>query len=220
MLIAQQAGRLRTLQAQKINNSASSPITRLPSAGAASPTLLPNPPINSAIMTFHSPLRLLTLEMTHFPGLAAYEQYLTLTARASAPAEALPALLGDAQAGVAPKMTLSSHWAVERSPWSLWAGVGKVVDISSMDFPAYQEDLAQLILPFPGLQPFATVAHEYTDLDNSDRLGFGGGIRWNLTSSINFGTQAVFFPADQASDTEGISRREEVQVLTRLEINF
>lgn len=110
----------------------------------------------------------------------------------------------------------------------LLSGVGDVVDFEAAPLPSFDADILYLFVPARLVQPFWSVARQIENpRDDGARLGFGTGLRWNLTPRASLSTQTLFFPAERAasdldrnSPATPATSLTDVQFVARLEIKF
>jgi hypothetical protein len=117
-------------------------------------------------------------------------------------------------------LTVSSYWRQ-----SFFSTIGDVVDFHTAPLPSFDADILYLFVPAQWIQPFWSVARQIENpRDDGARLGFGTGLRWNLTPSASLAAQTLVFPAERAnSDLERstpATTLTEVQFVARLEIKF
>jgi hypothetical protein len=98
--------------------------------------------------------------------------------------------------------------------------ISRVVDFTSFDHPMFQADVVSLLAPTGTVQPFAAIAHQYGDLDDSGRYGIGAGTKWTISPNANFGTELLFLPHTMTPAIDTDMPRNDVQLMARLEVNF
>ncbi len=102
------------------------------------------------------------------------------------------------------------------------AAIGRSLSFLDADFynySSFQSGVVRIMVPGK-VSPFASLARESTsEVADKSHIGAGAGAMWQMSRSVNFGTEVILFPASTELSADPL-KNANMKMLTRIELKF